>query len=385
MKRKRVVLVQANTAYGRHVTRGIVRHAASQGGWEFLYKGSANDQKVLFKAAAATEWWADGIIGHFIDKPFLSQVQKLGIPAVNVSSWFTDNSPVRVHTDEHAVGKMAAEYFVQCGIRNFAYWGYTFGAYSQQRHEGFVRTLEAAGYQCESIDSTIIEGMNRAKWMDTEEQLGRRISRMQKPVGLLCVNDMVAREVLWLCERLGLRCPDDVAILGIENDELACSVCQPSLSSVEFAATRIGMDAAAMLDRLMSGEPAPSEPILIPPLRVVTRQSTDIAAVANVEIRDAIRFIRENAHEPIDVRDVLKAVPVSRRALELHFKRILHRTPRQQIQYERVQLVKKLLLETDLSIAHIAERAGFSSASIFWVIFRRFTGMGPKAYRQRFL
>jgi LacI family transcriptional regulator len=340
---------------------------------------------VLFKAAAAAEWWADGIIGHFIDKPFLAQVQKLGLPAVNVSSWFTDNSPVRVHTDEFAVGAMAARYFIECGIRSFAYWGYTFGAYSQQRREGFVRTLETAGYGCEVIDSTIDEGMNRAQWMDTEEQLARRLTRMQKPVGLLCVNDMVAREVLWLSERLGLRCPDDLSILGIENDELACSVCMPPLSSVELAATRIGMDAAEMLDRLMSGQPAPAEPLLIPPLGVVTRQSTDIAAVANAEIRDAIRFIREHAHEPIDVRDVLKAVPVSRRALEMHFKRVLRRTPRQQIQYERVQLVKKLLLETDLSIAQIAERAGFSSASLFWVIFRRFTGMGPKAYRQRFL
>lgn len=385
MKRKRVVLVQANTAYGRHVTRGIVRYAATQGGWEFLYKGNAADPMVLFKAAAAAEWWADGIIGHFIDKAFLAQVQKLGIPAVNVSSWFDDPSPVRVHTDEFAVGKVAATYFIECGIRNFAYWGYTFGAYSQQRCEGFVRTLESAGFSCEVIDSTIAQGVSRAQWMDTEEQLARRITRMQKPVGLLCVNDMVAREVLWLAERLGLRCPEDLAVLGVENDELACSVCLPPLSSVELAATRIGIDAAEMLDRLMGGQPAPTEPLLIPPLGVVTRQSTDIAAVANPEVRDAIRFIRDHAHEPIDVRDVLKAIPLSRRALEMHFKKVLGRTPRQQIQYERVQLVKKLLLESDLSIAQIAERAGFSSPSLFWVIFRRFTGMGPKAYRQRFL
>jgi LacI family transcriptional regulator len=385
MKRKRVVLVQANTAYGRHVTRGIVRYAATQGGWDFLYKGNAADPMVLFKAAAATEWWADGIIGHFIDRPFLEQIQKLVVPAVNVSSWFDDVSPVRVHTDEFAVGKIGAKHFIERGIRSFVYWGYTFGAYSQQRCEGFVRTVEAAGFTCDVIDSTIAVGMNRAQWMDTEEQLARRITRMQKPVGLLCVNDMVAREVLWLAERLGLRCPDDLAVLGVENDELACSVCLPPLSSVELAATRIGTDAAEMLGRLMSGEPAPACAHLIPPLGVVTRQSTDIAAVTNPEIRDAVRFIRDHAHEPIDVRDVLKAIPLSRRALELHFKRVLRRTPRQQIQYERVQLVKKLLLETDLSIAQIAERTGFSSASLLWVIFRRHSGMGPKAYRQRFL
>ncbi len=385
MKRKRVVLVQANTAYGRHVTRGIIRYAATQGGWEFLYKGNAADSKVLFKAVAAAEWWADGIVGHFIDKQFLSHVQKLDVPAVNVSSWFTDAKPVRVHTDEHAVGRAAAEYFIEAGVRSFAYWGYQFGAYSQQRCEGFVSTIAVAGHKCEVIDSTIIEGMTRGQWMDTEEQLGRRISRMQKPVGMLCVNDMVAREVLWLAERLGLRCPDDIAVLGVENDELACSVCLPPLSSVELAATQIGYEAAAMLDRLMAGEAPPVQPMLIAPIGVVTRQSTDIAAIANADVRDAVRFIRKHAHEPIDVSDILRAIPISRRALEMRFKRFLRRTPRQQIQYERVQIMKKLLFETDLSIAQVAARAGFSSPSLAWVIFRRLTGLGPKAYRQRLL
>jgi LacI family transcriptional regulator len=185
-------------------------------------------------------------------------------------------------------------------------------------------------------------------------------------------------------ERLGLRCPDDLAVLGVENDELACSSCIPPLSSVELAAARIGQDAAATLDKMMNGQSPPAATVLIPPLGVVTRQSTDVVAVTNPEVRDAIRFIREHAHEPIDVRDVLQAVPVSRRALEIQFKQVLQRTPMQQIQFERVQLAKKLLLETDFSIAQLAERAGFSSPSLFWVIFRRFTGLGPKEFRRRF-
>jgi LacI family transcriptional regulator len=195
----------------------------------------------------------------------------------------------------------------------------------------------------------------------------------------------MARELLWVAERLELRCPDDLAVLGIENDELACSSCLPPLSSVELPAARIGQDAAATLDKMMAGQSPPAALVLIPPMGVVTRQSTDVVAVANPEVRDAIRYIREHAHEPIDVRDVLRAVPISRRALEIQFKQFLQRTPMQQIQFERVQRAKNLLLETDLSIAQLAERVGFSSPSLFWVIFRRFTGMGPKDYRRRFL
>jgi LacI family transcriptional regulator len=363
---------------------GITKYATTTGGWEFFYKASANDPKVLFKAVAAAEMWADGIIGHFIDQNFLQNIQKLGIPAVNVSAWFETTTPVRVHTNEEGIGKMAAEYFLKRGLRSFAYWGNTFGAYSQHRCDGFRNTLKAAGFECEVFDSTVDLRTSREEWMAAEEQMGQRLAQMQKPVGVLCVNDMLAREVLWVVERLGLRCPDDLAVLGVENDELACSSCIPPLSSVELPAARIGQDAAATLDKMMNGQSPPAATVLIPPLGVVTRQSTDVVAVTNPEVRDAIRYIREHAHEPIDVRDVLNAVPVSRRALEIQFKQVLQRTPMQQIQFERVELAKKLLLETDFSIGQLAQRSGFSSPSLLWVIFRRFTGVGPKEFRRKF-
>lgn len=384
MARKRVVVVLSNTAYGRRVMQGITKYATTNGGWEFFYKASANDPKVLFKAVAAAETWADGIIGHFIDQNFLHDIQRIGIPAVNVSAWFETNTPVRVHTNEQAIGQMAAEYFLKRGIRSFAYWGNTFGDYSQHRRDGFRNTLKDAGFNCEVFDSTVDLSGSRQEWMDAEQRMGERLAELPKPVGVLCVNDMLAREVLWVIERLGLRCPDDLAVLGVENDELACSSCIPPLSSVELAAARIGQTAAEVLDKMMNGQSPPASTVLIPPLGVVTRQSTDVVSVSNPEVRDAIRFIREHAHEPIDVRDVLRAVPVSRRALEIHFKQVLQRTPMQQIQFERVQLAKKLLLETDFSIAELAQRAGFSSPSLFWVIFRRYTGLGPKEFRRRF-
>jgi LacI family transcriptional regulator len=385
MNRKRVVVVLANTAYGRRVMHGITNYAVARGGWEFFYKASASDPKVLFKAVAAAEMWADGIIGHFIDQPFLSSIQRIDIPAVNVSSWFETLKPVRVHTNEALIGQCAAEYFITRGVRSFAYWGSTFGAYSAHRRDGFQQALKAKGFDCEIFDSTVPPELSRREWILAEEHMGQRLAQMEKPVGLLCVNDMLAREVLWVAERLGLHCPDDLAVLGVENDELACSVCIPPLSSIELAAARIGHDAAALLDQMMAGQSPSAAAVLIPPIGVVTRQSTDVVAVANPEVREAIRFIRDHAHEPIDVRDVLRAVPVSRRAMEIQFKQVLQRTPRQQIQFERVQLAKRLLLETDLPISQLAQRAGFSSPSLFWVIFRRFTGMGPKEFRRRFL
>jgi LacI family transcriptional regulator len=173
-----------------------------------------------------------------------------------------------------------------------------------------------------------------------------------------------------------------VAVLGVDNDEILCDLAEPPLSSVVPNTRRIGYEAAAMLDRLMAGEPAPTGPTLIEPLAVMTRQSTDVLAVGDRDVAAAIRYIREHACEGISVNDVLAAVPLSRSVLERRFTRILGHTPKEEISRVRLRRIKQLLAETDLPLARIATMTGFEHPEYLNVMFKGKTGDTPGEYRE---
>ncbi len=173
-----------------------------------------------------------------------------------------------------------------------------------------------------------------------------------------------------------------MAVLGVDNDEILCDLAEPPLSSVVPNTRRIGYEAAAMLTRLMAGEPAPPGAILIEPLAVVTRQSTDILAVGDRDVATAIRYIREHACEGISVNDVLAEVPLSRSVLERRFTRILGHSPKEEISRVRLRRIKQLLAETDLQLARIASMTGFEHSEYLSVMFKSKTGETPGEYRE---
>jgi len=188
-------------------------------------------------------------------------------------------------------------------------------------------------------------------------------------------------QVLDACRRLGVPVPDEVAVVAVDNDELLCELAHPPLSSVIPNTRRTGYEAAALLDRLMNGGRARGETHLIPPLGVATRQSTDVLAIEDPHVSRAVRYIREHACDGINVRDVLRAVPQSRRLLEARFKKLLGRTPHEEILRVQLRRVKQLLTETDLPLETIAERTGFAHPEYLSVVFRREVGQPPSRYR----
>lgn len=387
---KRIILMMQPNSYGNGAARGVIAHRAAEQDWEYyLDIGPSSDSLERVRAALAT-WNPHGMILHYNDEEigFVSLVEKAGIPIVNISGHWAFNTPPKVHPDDRAVGQLAAEHLLECGLRNFCYIGHAECEYSRQRHAGFSEAIAAKGHSCHIYTMPALSGgraVNPAgHWQHQRFCVGEVAKSLPKPCGVLCANDVWAREVIWSCKRGGVVVPDEVAVVGVNNDELGCLTCAPPLSSVDVWPQEVGRQAAILLAKMMDGEPAPSAPILIQPKGVVARQSSDMTAVDDQQIANAIQFIRDNAAKPMRVGDVLSNVPVSRRALERGFARLLGRTPADEITRVHVEQAKRLLSETDLAMPGVAARSGFSSQALLSVVFKRQTGMRPTDYRRQF-
>jgi LacI family transcriptional regulator len=189
--------------------------------------------------------------------------------------------------------------------------------------------------------------------------------------------------VLQACAIGGVGVPEEVAVMGVDNDDLIVRLTTPPLSSIDINAERVGFEAARVLDELMRGKPAPKNPVLVPPMGLVTRQSTDILAIEDEDVAAAVRFIRAHKGRALSVQDVLDNVPVSRRSLYRKFEETMGRSLAQEIRLAHIEQAKRLLTTTDWSVARIAEASGFAGATRFGIVFRRLTGLTPSAYRAR--
>jgi LacI family transcriptional regulator len=201
----------------------------------------------------------------------------------------------------------------------------------------------------------------------------------------MACDDNQGRTLLAVCGEMGLRVPEDVAVLGVDNDDVLCELCRPPLSSIETGGEARGFEAAALLDKLMAGEANPTRPLEIPPLRAVTRQSTDVLELEDKEVANALRYIRSHAHKPISVSDVLGVVPISRKSLEVRFVDAVGKSPGQVIRQAHLRRAKMLLTETDYPLAEIASRSGLRSAKTLCELFRRQEDMTPTEYRRTFV
>jgi LacI family transcriptional regulator len=290
-----------------------------------------------------------------------------------------------VESDDEQVGAVAARHFLDKGYRHFAFLG-TPARWSDRRRTGFERTLTAAG----NALVTLIHGgpLANAKRGWPLPHYGPEVyewlRQLPRPVAILACNDLRARELAELCRAHGVHVPEDVAILGVDNDDLECAVAYPPLSSVAVPWRQIGFVAAEVLASALKRRKPRAKVIRVPPEHVVERQSTDTIAISDPDVSAAIRFIRDNAHRVIGVDDVLAAVPAARRSLEKRFKATLGRSPLDEIRRAHVERAKRLLSQTDLPMAGIADGSGFASAAWFSKTFHDVAGETPSQYRARF-
>ncbi|MFW6065317.1 MAG: substrate-binding domain-containing protein [Planctomycetota bacterium] len=381
-KTQRVALIVAMSfTYGRGVLRGICAYAKQGKPWVF---NSALPGSRAGRLLA--EWEPAGVIGHLSVRSDAEAVVQLSRPAVNVSGVVEDVPVPRVGVDDIAIGKMAAEHFVERGFRTFGFIGERNTAYSDRRLSGFREKLQSHGADCEVFMERggPIAAYNERSWKSSDAAITHWLKSLSMPAAVFACNDVMAVRLSEGCRLAELRVPEDIAIAGVDDDELLCDMARPPLSSVRLPLEQVGFEAAKLLDGMLNGKTPPAKSVLLPPSHVVTRQSSDILAVNDPEVAKALRFIRGNAGEQIGVRDVLAACSVSRRVLERRFQKALGRSPLDEIIRVRIERAKEILAGTHLPMSAVAEASGFNGASRLSVVFRNHTDMTPTQYRRRF-
>jgi LacI family transcriptional regulator len=352
-----------------HIVEGVADYAAEAGNWVTRIQENLDDMTLPGEG--------DGIIVAILNPATVEAVSALPVPVVNVAGVVREAPFPMVIGDFRAWGLQAAEHLLERGFTRFAFAGSPGSWFSDLRQEGFVDRVTDAGHPCTTL------GPTRRGWHEQIEDLQAWVATLPTPVGLAAQNDTWAHAVLEAARLIGRRVPDDVAIVGMEDDPIYARICTPRLSSVRTNTRRRGYEAAALLDRLIAGQAPPAEPILVEPGGVEVRGSSDTLAVEDEDVIAAMRFIRASAGECIDVEDILEQVPISRRSLELKFARDLDCTPHEAIWEAHMRRACSLLVETDLTILDVALRSGFRSPSALSTLFKRRTGLTPREYRRR--
>jgi LacI family transcriptional regulator len=365
--RKIGLAVDAVASYGRGIIRGIMAFSRANPHWiitvEPLWSfGTLPDIQ---------DWDVDGLIVQTFSKAFEDRVLSYGRPATNVSNFTHDAVDLpTIIPDDRAVGCMAAEYLLSIGLRELGFCRGGIAPFGQLRLEAFrERAAEA--------------GISVHEYNNVEQDLGQWVADLPKPIGVLGCNDDWAHRVLNFARRRGIQVPDEMAVIGVDDDELFNTLVTPSLSSIALPAEQIGYEAASQLDRIMNGEKLPYGPTLVPPLRVVPRESTDMLTIADQDVVVALRFIRQKAAFPLQVEDVMEHVPLSQRSLQRRFKQFVGHSIKDAIRHAHIDIAKKLLTTTDLSMPQIAKASGFNSATRLGIIFQQELKESPTHYRRR--
>jgi LacI family transcriptional regulator len=378
------VIYDAKLPYDVKVVTGIAAYAQQVANWSIYIEENALHAQRLPDLA---RWRADGVLADLDDPQVARQVRACGTPVVAFGGgygWHAPQWPVPYFlTDNGAVARLAAQHLLDRGFRQFAFCGYPatrINGWSAERQLAFSETVQRAGCRCHAY-----RGSRTAErhWSLLCDRLGCWLAALPKPLGVMAANDKRARQVLEACRLTGLRVPEEVAVVGVDNDEMLCQLSTPSLTSVEQGAQRIGYEAAQLLDRLMRGRRARRLRHVVAPVGVVTRASTDALAVSDPDVVAAAQLIRQRATAGLRVSDVMHFVAVSRSTLEKRFKQALGRTLFAEIR--RVQLARaaSLLTESSLPLKQVAARSGFRSVQHMTTLFAKAYRQTPARYRRQ--
>lgn len=374
------LIVEMSGIYGRQILQGIARYVRSHRPWSIFL-----EQREL---RAPTPPWLlkrpwDGVICRSTDRRLARMLLKRKIPTVDLNDLYGDLGLPRIYSDMHAIGRLGAEHLLERGFHQFAFCGFKGETWAAQRRDGFAETIHAAGYRCDVYESPW-HGRHVPEWGEDQNKIARWIQSLPKPLGLMACNDVRGQQVLNACRSVDVAVPDETAVVGVDNEEVLCELCDPPLSSVAPNPERIGYEAAELLDQLMAGDKPLPEQRLIEPLGLVMRQSSDVLGIDDTEVAAAMRFIRENACNGMSVDDVVSHLAVSRSLLERRFRKFLRRSPQEEIRLMQMKRVKQLLAETDLSLNDIAKLAGYEHPEYMSVVFKRMTGQTPGDYRRQY-
>lgn len=376
------VLLVFNTRFEEcnQMLKGIAHFERAHGPWSVFLDDemrSENDRHWL----ASKKW--SGVISRHTTPRLIEACASRKIPLVDLNDTEPFPGVPKIRPDNVSIGHLGAEHLIERGFRQLAYCGFSNEGWSCERRTGFTEAAKLAGHDCQLSDIPYPGAMS-PEWDDGQTaELGAWLKTLPKPVGVMACNDMRALQLLAAAHALGLLVPEEVAILGANNDSTRCELAYPSLSSVAADPFQSGYLAAELLSMLVRKEHLKSVDVRVDPIGVVTRQSTDLLAIEDRSMAAALAFIRENACKGITVEDVIRRASASRSLLEKKFREHLGRSPHAEIRRVQVAKIKQLLFETDFPLKKIAELTGFEHVEYMCVLFKRSTGTSPGTYRRK--
>src|SRR5215469_15335940 len=376
-RKRTILLALTSTHHGFY--RGAARYAAGHD-WHVV-------ADMIYDATIPVGWRGDGIlsfVGHW--EELAKYVISAGVPVVEISSVRKDLGIPCVMEDNQEIGRLGAEHLLERNFKNFVWAPFCDDAVNEERFQGFAALVRSVGFDCVRllpVNTRRSARLSRhVNWTLRRRWVIHTIQSLRYPLGIFCYNDCVAADIVDACIEAGIQIPDQVAVLGVDNDPVICDCVQVPLSSVRHDLEGMAYEAAALLDRLINGERPPKTPKRIPPKGVVTRKSTEVLAVEDPKVSAALRYIQGNfSGGNLSVDDVVAHCGVPRRSLERAFREELERTMLHEILRVRINHAQKLLETTPLSVTDIAAQSGFASLNHFFRVFHARTGLTPRAFR----
>ena len=372
------LIIETSLGSGRDILRGVARYVREHEPWALYHEPHGLEASV---PQWLRRWNGDGIIARIQTRRIAQQLAASGIPVVDVLGVVPELAFPLVSVDNIAIARMAAEHLLERGFRQFGFFGIEGENWSEQRYAGFCSAVSSVQSQV-PICRLPRDTKGRRSWERAEDDIARWIAALPKPAGVLICSDQRGSQFLEACRRAGVSVPNDIAVVSVDNDEPLCEVCLPPLSSVEPGHLNVGYQAAALLDSMLRGGSASRKPLHVQPLETVTRQSSDTLAVADSRVGMALRLIRENAPSGMRIDDIAREVGLSRSVLQRRFRATLHCSLHQEILNVRIRHARELLATTEISLAAVAEQAGFKHQEYLGAVFRARVGKTPAQVRE---
>lgn len=373
--KKIILLVETSREFGRQLICGIARYSRINGPWSFYREPSELKSSI----PRLKTWEADGIIMR--NSQIKKELLDMKLPTILVvhDSNRPDYLPA-VITDAKGISKMASEHLISMGLRKFAFCGFDNYEWSNERKLHFKKFIEDAGYKIYLYEQSTKKKIQN--WKNEQSQVLNWINSLPKPIGIMACNDDRGQHILEVCKLSGLKVPEDVAVIGVDNDPMVCELGDPPLTSIALNTEPAGYATAQLLNDLMNGEEMCGQEIVVSATHLIQRQSTDHFAVHDEEVAKALRFIKQNAKNKLLVNDVVNVTLLNRRSLELRFRKTIHRSIQEEIRSVRVEWISQLLLETDLPISEIIPLFNFTDVEHISRYFKKEKGIGLKQFRK---
>ncbi|MCG8598669.1 MAG: DNA-binding transcriptional regulator [Verrucomicrobiales bacterium] len=372
--RRIALLVETSLGSGREILRGIARYTRQTGTTQLFHAAGGLNESV---PGWLQDWDGDAVIARIQNREVLSALEELSIPVVDVLGVCENRFPL-VHVDDIAIGQLVGKHFLDRNFRHFAFYGIEGENWSTRREAAFRESCENA----ESYSTLITSRSGKSSRLEEFDQLREWIRNLPKPTAIMVCSDQRGLGLLESCRAEEISVPEQVAVVGVDNDLALCEISAPPLSSVRGGHFRVGFEAAHLVDRILSGEKPPRKPLLVAPNGIVERESSQVQAIDDPVVARGVQFIRENLAASITNDSVARATGVSRTLFQQRFRECMGMSIREFILQRRIERARLLIESTDVTLAEVAERSGFRHQEYLGQVIKKATGSTPGMLRK---